>query len=104
MADKDWDESVLDDLPAEAQSRFVRVMRDLVVADVCQGDGVDPGELIKELPDPIAKNVGPDEYRRLAQIAAIEKSNPLAGTSHPDGLFKIWQESQGRDPGGGWFG
>lgn len=80
MEDK-WDESLLENLPKEAQARFVRVMRDLVVADVAREYDLNPQELLEGLPDPIQKALGPDHYRILCEEIALKKraeQNPVA--------------------------
>jgi len=96
MPDKDieFDEELLANLPADAQLRLIRVAEDLITATVARRYGLNPAELRDALPDMEQGNTSPGEFERLAELAAIERSNPLAGVTDPGQLLKIWQEGK----------
>lgn len=90
-----WDESLLEGLPPRAQSRLIRVGRDLIEAQVCRQYGLEPGSLVDELPDPISKNLGPQEFREAAERAALS-GTPLKGKT-PAELLRLWQKQKEED-------
>jgi len=90
-----WNEDCLEELPSEAQARLIRLGRDFIEAQVCRQYGLEPGSLVDELPDPISKNLGPQEFREVAERAALS-GTPSKGKT-PAELLRLWQKQKEED-------
>lgn len=99
MTEKDevvWDEEFIRTLPIQSQRRLIRLVGDMLEAEICDQYGLPHGSLMEKV-DPFT--LEPEDYRDELERQALAIASPLAGITDPDELHDIHirQQKEGED-------